>query len=337
MGKVNTILGAIATEQLGITALHEHIGFGLPGCDMDTKWWEARPKMLEVAIDKLRDFRELGGKSIVDCTGIGTGRDIPYWQVVSRVTGVNIVACTGFVSGDTVLPYFRDKSIEYLADLFYHEITVGIEGTNVKAGAIKCGVSRGGLSELDERVYRAAARAARATGVPILTHLSIDADRQMDLFEMEGLSLDRVVIGHSDGKEGLDPSRDARIAERGAYVGYDTIGFDTEKGTPETPAPFWARPRGERLDQVMDLFDKGYADRAVISCDANCFALGWASTEHSVAELLDVFVPDLKKRGVSDETIKMLLIDTPAKFLAMQEPQPNLLEAAKRSKEAIHV
>lgn len=88
MGKVNTILGPIATEQLGITALHEHIGFGLPGCDLDTLWWEERPKMLEVTIEKLRRFRELGGRTIVDCTGIGTGRDIAYWQVVSRVTGV---------------------------------------------------------------------------------------------------------------------------------------------------------------------------------------------------------------------------------------------------------
>ncbi|WP_087974620.1 phosphotriesterase family protein [Oceanobacillus rekensis] len=331
MGKINTVLGPIATEQLGVTALHEHIGFGLPGCDLDTKWWEARPKMLEVTINKLRRFRELGGRTIVDCTGIGTGRDISYWQVVSRVTGVNIVPMTGFVSGDTVLPYFRDKSIEYLADLFYHEITVGIEGTNVKAGAIKAGVSRGGLSELDERVYRAAARAARAAGVPILTHLSIDADRQMDLIEMEGLSLDRIVIGHSDGKEGLDPERDFRIAERGAYVGYDTIGFDTEKGTPEVPAPFWARPKGERLDQVMNLFNAGYANRAIISCDANCFALGWASTEHSVAELLENFIPDLKDRGVSDETVKMLLVDTPASFLTMQDPQPNLVEAAKKA------
>ncbi|SDI43005.1 phosphotriesterase-related protein [Alteribacillus persepolensis] len=322
MGKINTIQGAIATEQLGITAMHEHIGFGLPGCDLDTKWWEARPKMLEVTIDKLRRFRELGGQTIVDCTGIGTGRNIPYWQVVSQTTGVNIVACTGFVAGDTVLPYFRDKSVEYLADLFYHEITVGIAGTNVKAGAVKVGVSRGGLSELDERVYRAAARAARVTGVPIATHLSTNADRQMDLFEMEGLPLNRVLIGHADA--GVDPDwkRDLRVAKRDAFVGYDTIGYDTEKGTPELSAPYWSRPREERLRHVVDFLESGYAHRVVISADANCWPLGWASPPHSVAELLEVFVPDLKARGVSDETIEQLLIHTPAHLLTMQDPKP---------------
>ena len=62
---------------------------------------------------------------------------------------------------------------EYLTDLFIHEITVGIDGTNAKAGAVKVGVSRGGkLSELDKRIYQAGARAALKTGVPIITHLS---------------------------------------------------------------------------------------------------------------------------------------------------------------------
>lgn len=331
MGKINTVLGTISTEQLGITAMHEHIGFGLPGCDLDPQWWAPRHKMLEVTIEKLKRFREHGGQTIVDCTGIGTGRDIPYWQVISQATGVNIVACTGFVAGDSALPYFRNKSIEYLADLFYHELTVGIEGTNVKAGAVKVGVSRGGLSELDERIYRAAARAAKAAGVPILTHLSFEADRQMDLFEMEGLSLDRVVIGHSDMGLGADLERDFRIAERGAYVGYDTVGYDTEKGTPENPAPYWSRPREERLDHVMTFFEKGFVNRAIISADANCWPLGWKSVDHSVNELFEVFIPDLKKRGLDDQAIRTLLMDTPAKLLTMQDPQPNLVKAAKQA------
>ena len=60
-----------------------------------------------------------------------------------------------------------------------HEITVGIGDTGSKAGVIKVGVSRGGrMTELDKRIYRAAARAALETGVPILTHLAIDPSRR---------------------------------------------------------------------------------------------------------------------------------------------------------------
>ena len=84
MGKVNTVLGPIATEDLGIVAMHEHIGFGLPGCDLDTQWWKAPEEAFEVTVQKLRRFREHGGKTFVDCTGIGNGRDVEYFQVLSR-------------------------------------------------------------------------------------------------------------------------------------------------------------------------------------------------------------------------------------------------------------
>ena len=321
MGHVNTVLGPIPAAALGVTAMHEHIGFGQPGCSLDPRWWAPPTKMFEAACGKLGEFHRLGGSTIVDCTGMGFGRDIPYYQVISRATGVNIVACTGFWTGTGVLPYFREKPIEYLADLFCREITVGIEKTGVKAGIIKVGVSFGGLSDLDARIYRSAARAAVATGVPIITHLSLEAERQMDLFEGEGLSLDRVVIGHADSGFTHDSARDLRVAQRGAFVGFDTIGYDTEKGTPEKPAPPWSRPRPERLRQVMKLLEAGYAHRTVISADANCWALGWESPPHSAAELLDPFVPDLRGAGVDEQTIEQLLVRNPASLLTMAAPR----------------
>ncbi|MCQ6279310.1 phosphotriesterase [Bacillus sp. EB600] len=319
MGKVNTVLGPIATEDLGITAMHEHIGFGLPGCDLDTKWWKSHEEAFEVTIQKLRRFREHGGKTFVDCTGIGNGRDVEYFQVLSRRTGVNIIAVTGFVAGDSALPYFRNKSVEYLADLFVHEITIGIDNTGAKAGALKVGVSRGGqLSELDKRIYQAAARAAVKTGAPIITHLSTDAQTAIDIFESEGLPLNRVLMGHADVGQDADDERDAMIARLGGYVGFDTIGYDTEMEN----SPYWSRPRQERVEHFLRFLDKGFLDRAVISADANCCALGWPGLKgHSVNYLFEEFLPDLRKAGVSEEVFEQLLVHTPAKFLTMQEPQ----------------
>jgi len=319
MGKVNTVLGLIATEELGIVAMHEHIGFGLPGCDLDTQWWKAPEEAFEVTIQKLRRFREHGGQTFVDCTGIGNGRDIEYFQVLSRRTGVHIVAVTGFVAGDSALSYFRNQSVEYLTNLFIHEITVGIDGTSAKAGAVKVGVSRGGkLSELDKRIYCAAARAALKTGVPIITHLSIDAQSAIDIFYEEGLSLDRVLLGHADVGMDVDEERDTTIASRGGYVGFDTIGYDTEiEG-----APYWSRPRQDRIEHFLRFLEKGYLNRAVISADANCCALGWPGLKgHSVNYLFEEFLPDLRKAGVGEEVFEQLLVHTPANILTMQEPR----------------
>ena len=41
MGHVNTVLGPVAAEQLGLDAVHEHIGYGMPGSELDTQWWKS--------------------------------------------------------------------------------------------------------------------------------------------------------------------------------------------------------------------------------------------------------------------------------------------------------
>lgn len=118
---------------------------------------------------------------------------------MSDKTGVHIVASTGFVGGDTALPFFERASVEYLTDQFVHEIAVGIGDTGAKAGIIKVGVSRGfKMKELDQRIYRAAARASKVTGAPIFTHLAVDVEPALAIFQEEGLPCDRVLFGHAD-------------------------------------------------------------------------------------------------------------------------------------------
>ena len=150
LSKVNTVLGTIPAEELGIVAIHEHIGYGMPGSELDTQWWKTPEQRYEETVPKLRAFHEYGGGSFVDVTGICNGRDVDYYKSLSAKTGVNIIACTGFVGGDTALPHFARASVEYLAEVFIHEITVGLGDTGSKAGVIKVGVSRGGkMTDLD--------------------------------------------------------------------------------------------------------------------------------------------------------------------------------------------
>ena len=183
-------------------------------------------------VPKLRAFHEYGGGTFVDATGICNGRDVDHYKSLSAKTGVHIVACTGFVGGDTALPFFARASVEYLAQQFIHEITVGIGDTGSRAGVIKVGVSRGGrMTDLDKRIYRAAARAALSTGVPILTHLAIDAETAIAIFGEEGLPLDRVLFGHADDGVNAEKTRDTWIAEQGGRVGFDTFGYETELRT----------------------------------------------------------------------------------------------------------
>jgi len=313
---VNTVLGPIPTEELGIVAVHEHVGYGMPGSELDTKWWKTPEQRYEETVPKLRKFHEYGGGTFVDVTGICNGRDVDYYKSLSAKTGVHIVACTGFVGGDTALPFFERASVDYLTRHFVHEITVGIGDTGSLAGVIKVGVSRGGrMTELDKRIYRAAARAALTTGVPILTHLAIDAENAIAIFHDEGLPLDRVLFGHVDDGVNADKTRDTWIAEQGGRVGFDTFGYKTELEDP----PFWARPRKERLDHFLRFLGAGHLDKALASADANCSPLGWPGVKgHTVNYIFEDLIPDLREAGLDEATITTIFVDNPAAFLTIQ-------------------
>lgn len=317
MPYVNTVLGAIAPEELGIVAVHEHIGYGMPGSELDTRWWKSPEQRYAETIPKLRQFHDYGGGTFVDVTGICNGRDIDYYKSLSAKTGVHIVACTGFVGGDTALPFFEQASVDYLWRQFVHEISVEIPGTGARAGVIKVGVSRGGrMTELDKRIYRAAARAAVETGVPILTHLAIDAEPAVAIFREEGLPLDRVLFGHADDGPNHGLTKHDWIFEQGGRIGFDTFGYELELEDP----PFWARARQERLDHFMQLVAAGHLDQLLVSADANCSPLGWPGVKgHTVNYIFEDMIPDLRGAGMSEADITRLLIELPATFLTIDK------------------
>ncbi|HEY3882069.1 MAG TPA: phosphotriesterase [Trebonia sp.] len=317
MSRVNTVLGPVPAEALGVVAIHEHIGYGMPGSELDSGWWKTPEQRYAETVPKLRDFHLNGGGTFVDVTGICNGRDVDYYKSLSAKTGVHIVACTGFVGGDTALPFFARASVEYLTAQFTHEITAGIGDTGSRAGVIKVGVSRGGrMTSLDKRIYRAGARAALATGVPVLTHLAIDAENAIAIFGEEGLPLDRVLFGHADDGVNADKTRDTWIAARGGRVGFDTFGYETELEDP----PFWARPRKERLDHFLRFIGQGYLGQALASADANCSPLGWPGVKgHTVNYLFDDLIPDLRAAGVDEAAIRTLFVDNPAGFLTIAD------------------
>ena len=315
MSKVNTVLGTIPAEELGFVAIHEHIGYGMPGSELDSKWWKSPEQAYEETVPKLRRFREQGGGTFVDATGICNGRDIDYYKSLSAKTGLHIVASTGFVGGDTALAHFARASVEYLTEVFVHELSVGIGTTGSKAGIIKVGVSRGGrMTDLDKRIYRAAARASLETGAPILTHLAIDAESAIDVFASEGLPLDRVLFGHVDDGVNADKTRDTWIAEQGGRIGFDTFGYETELPDP----PFWARPRQERLDHFLRFISQGFLPQVLASADANCSPLGWPGVKgHTVSYIFDQLIPDLRAAGMAESDIHTIFVTNPAEFLTL--------------------
>ncbi|HXF41130.1 MAG TPA: phosphotriesterase-related protein, partial [Blastocatellia bacterium] len=188
MQQVNTVKGALNTEQLGVTLMHEHV-FVLSAEIMQNfpEPWGDEEKRVADAIARLNELKSRGVDTIVDLTVIGLGRYMPRIQRVAAQTELNIVVATGVYTYNDVPMYFHFQGPgtelggpEFMADMFVRDIEEGIAGTGVRAAILKCATDQPGVTPGVERVLRAVAQAHRRTGVPISTHTHAHTERGLE-------------------------------------------------------------------------------------------------------------------------------------------------------------
>jgi phosphotriesterase-related protein len=197
------------------------------------------------AVAALQQAHAEGVRSYIDPTTFDIGRDIALMQEVSSKSGVHIVPTTG--SHQAIPRVFRTASPDAIAAVYIREIEVGIDGTDVKAGIIKSASDRGGMTELEEKVLRAVARASKHTGTPVYTHTwSPDrvGEQQIRVLEDEGVDLARVYIGHSNDTHDVDYI--LGLLRKGVWVGLDRFPGGRYPGVP-----LWQ----ERTEIVKRLID----------------------------------------------------------------------------------
>ena len=316
MAKVYTVLGPIEPSEVGVCDMHEHLLWNSPGVEYSPEAFQHfdRPSVFEKIQGDLLDYKSLGGQTIVDVSGIGMGRDVQFYADLSRETGVHVVACTGFWAERKILVYFAVKSLDWMEDLMVHEATVGMGTTNIRAGVIKVGTTRDEFTPLEEKTFRAAARASKKTGIPITTHGVNFVERQAEIFLEEGADPTRIVLGHLDDKTSMDLERDKRLGKMGFYLGYDHIGI-----VPEWSPMYYAQSDDIRADLVIKMIEAGFLEQMIVACDTNAWSIGLVhrgTPKSTFAHLLRGWVPLLKSRGVTDKQIETLIVDTPRKILA---------------------
>jgi phosphotriesterase-related protein len=318
---VQTVLGPVEPAKLGFTLSHEHV------CAASAGVWQAWPELLggrarfvSTAVDQLKRAKDEGVDTVIDVTTFDLGRDIRMLEEVSRKSGMQIVACTGhWLDASRTM---TARTVEELADFFVREIERGIEGTDIKAGIIK--VANGNMIDaFGEKILRAAARATKATGVPITTHSPGAArigERQAVIFESEGLSPSKVCIGHTDNSPA---DYQMGLARHGYYLGMDQLprGGPAPPGVPlqQAGALTW----DQRYSQIKALIDAGFAERLMLGND-HSIAMSIQPTEAERLRLAQypdgiLFVsrkaiPALKKIGVSEQAIRTMTIESHRRF-----------------------
>ena len=312
MASISTTAGSVDEAELGLTLIHEHMRVRSESVSFQFPHLYDEQREYARAIGQVTAAMERGVKTICDPTVMEAGRDIRFMSRIAEETGVQLVASTGIYAYHYVQPHFQNRDEDYMADQFVRDIEVGIQGTDIKAGFLKCCTDHQGVTNDVEKVLRATARASNRTGRPIMTHSHAQSGQglaQMKVFEEEGVPPERVLIGHTGDTDSLDYIEE--LLSHGPFIGMDRYGIDV------------ILPTEQRNSTVLELVKRGYSERMMLSQDA-CCTIDWFPDElvaqmapnWNMTYVLDEIVPTLKKSGVTDEQVDQMMVEAPRRWLA---------------------
>lgn len=320
---VNTVTGPVSSESLGKTYIHEHLLFGYPGFQGDFSVAPFnREEAIQLCVDTIKPLvDQYGLKTAVDATPNECGRDVLFMKEVSEKTGLNIIAASGYYyEGEGAPSYFKQRSglkdiVPDIYEIMKMETTVGIEGTGIKAGVFKLASSKGVITDYEQAFFKAAAKVSSEEGIPIVTHTQEGTmgPEQADLLIANGADPKRINIGHMGGSTDIQYHLNALA--KGVYISFDRFGLQQLAGCPADST---------REIVIAALCAAGYADKIMLAHDC---AIKWIGRPLPIpdaalplianwnwANIMVNVVPALKKLGVSDEQINMMLVENPRRF-----------------------
>ena len=303
----------------GATLMHEHLGSGrtepqASNPTQDAAWMA----------EELTAAKKVGLNCIV-AAQTGLGADVlSYLRQLTEKTGLQIVSAAAHYTAQTYPRDVATKTEEQIAEDYVEAARVGRLGAFGELGMVNDAAD---LDPLEKKMFRAVGKAQMRTGIPVFTHtnystgehVSMDiALRQLDALESGGGRPASIAIGHVCCLD--DPMVDVakRVARRGAFVAFDRV----------TRQQQWVND-AKKVTMVKALLDAGLADRLLLSSDY----IGRINT--SVGEIngypgplhareggpgyarpLVLFVPLLRKAGVSEAVIRQLTVENPRRFLS---------------------
>ena len=341
-GLVQTVLGLVPPSELGATTTHEHlyIDFSFmyrPAQDSPSEELADAPIALEnlgwirrnyysnrsnirmmdlnTAIAEVRIYSEVGGGAIVDATTTGIGRDPDALARISRDSGVHIIMGAGFYV-DAVHPEDMDgRSVDDLAREITGDIVEGVDGSGVKAGIIGEVGCTWPLTPNERKSLSAAAIAQQETGAAILIHPGRHPDAPLEILEIlanGGADISRVIMGHLD-RTVFEFDALLSIAESGCYLEWDLFG---NEGSYYPLAEIDMPSDAQRLDFIKRIVEAGYSDRVVMGQDIATNHRLVRYGGHGYGHILENIVPKMRRKGFSEDTIRAITVENPARILA---------------------
>lgn len=304
---IRTIKGDVPVESFGLILPHEHLFVDLRG-PHTPDYAQGDPEKVAALVKPWLDAAQAAGvTAIVEPSTVGVGRNIQVLRYLANVTPIHIIAPTGIYREAYIPLDLTDESPEALAAMWVRDLQEGIDGTDSRAGWIKIAMSNNGPTDLEVRSLKAATIASQQTGAVVGSHTigGAVARSELDILQAAGLDLHRFIWIHAQTEP--DQSIHLEAARRGAWLEFDAIG-----------APYASDEL--MIEATLALIQAGYANQILLSHDA-----GWYEPPTGMPKdgmrgctaLVESFLPALRARGVSEETIRQITVTNPANAFAL--------------------
>ena len=268
---------------------------------------------IELAIVEVKRFAAQGGRTVLDaCADQGNGRDPEGLARISRESGLNVVMGSGIYFDRAYGPEHLDGSVREIADRIVRDITVGAQGTNIRAGFIGEIFVGQPFTNRERNTLAGACLAQRETGVPIQIHMPAWyrlGDEVLDFVAAQGVQMQSVVLCHSN-PSGEDYEYQTRLLKRGIYLQYDMIGMQI----------FYADQLGvctsdeDDARNIARLVKAGFGDHVLMSQDIGIKILLRSNGGPGYGHIVEFFLPRLARHGVSIEQGIAMMTDNPRRL-----------------------
>lgn len=301
MAQLITTLGPKSAGELGMILPHEHIFVDLRTSDRPG-YGQADPQdVIRLMVPEIDKARAAGVTAIVDCAPVGVGRRADILMAVSEAARFPLVVPTGIYREPWVPAWAHEASEDKLYEWMLGELQGEIEGSGVQAAWIKLSAGDDGITAVETKILRAAARAAAATGAVIGSHTRrgrVLRD-QLDIVEQAGYTPERFIWIHAQNDEF---ELNLEMARRGAWIEYDAIGSDGRDD-------FY-------LERIQRMLDAGLGEQVLLSHDRGWYdpAQPGGGVPRPFTYLSEQFLPQLRAAGVDEAAIEQLTRSNP--FLA---------------------
>ncbi len=267
--------------------------------------------------DEFNLLAKAGCNLVADVTTADFGRYPEFMKELSEKTGVYMVAGCGCYVDGSVAEEIKAKSVAEHREMIIKDLTVGMDGTDIKAGVIGEVGSGMEISEAEYKFLQAAAEAQNETGFGMHIHACLWNRTGLEALRFvvsKGANPEKVCVDHSDVM--LDEDYIMGILDMGAYMEFDDFGkeyYVDRRNRNLLLHSFATDP--QRVEFMKKLIDKGYTKQILITNDICLKSMlhkygGWGY-DH----IFQNIIPMMEDFGISQKDIETIVHENPIRFL----------------------